>query len=291
MKQFLSLWLFLSCSLHRALSVDSVVVFSEIHYHPATNEVATEWIELHNQMAIDIDLSAWFLEDSIDYTFTEGTIIPGGGYLVVASDPVTLRAATGATNIVGPFIGRLNNSDARIELRDRNDRLMDRVEYRDRGKWPVAPDGSGATLAKRDPNTTSGSPENWTSSVVLGGTPGRRNFPEATPPQDYSLIPFDALWRFEAPEPTWARPGGNRVSMTTPGPAGTARRSFRIGLSTATQRRSAAPTARSLAPPRRRIETAQAAEHWLFGARPCKTCKCLAVADSMAPPREPSVCG
>jgi hypothetical protein len=41
-----------------AAAVDSVVVFNEVHYHPATNEVASEWVELHNQMAVDIDLSA-----------------------------------------------------------------------------------------------------------------------------------------------------------------------------------------------------------------------------------------
>src|SRR3954465_7585347 len=90
-------------------AVDSIVVFNEIHYHPVTNETANEWIELHNQMAIDIDLSAWSLEGGIQYTFAEGTIIPGGGYLVIASNPSALRAASGVANVVGPFTGRLNN--------------------------------------------------------------------------------------------------------------------------------------------------------------------------------------
>src|SRR5262245_44039553 len=82
-----------------------VVLFNDIHYHPATNEFANEWIELHNQMAIDIDLSAWSVRGGVDFTFAEGTIIPGGGYLVVAIDPVALRNATGLTNVVGPFAG------------------------------------------------------------------------------------------------------------------------------------------------------------------------------------------
>ena len=43
----------------RAAFADSVVVFNEIHYHPATNETALEWLELHNQMSIDVDLSGW----------------------------------------------------------------------------------------------------------------------------------------------------------------------------------------------------------------------------------------
>ena len=52
-----------------ALAADSVVVFNEVHYHPVTNEAASEWVELHNQMAIDIDLSAWELTGDIAYTF------------------------------------------------------------------------------------------------------------------------------------------------------------------------------------------------------------------------------
>src|SRR5258705_6463960 len=96
-------------------AADSVVVFNEINYHPATDEAAGEWVELHNQMAIDIDLSAWFLDGDIRYTFAEGTIIPGGGYLVVAADVAAVRAATGLTNVPGAFIGRLNNATGNLE--------------------------------------------------------------------------------------------------------------------------------------------------------------------------------
>lgn len=197
MRRIAALYLLLLCGT-RSFAVDSVVVFNEINYHPATNEAAQEWIELHNQMAIDIDLSAWRIAGQVEYMFAEGTIIPGGGYLVIASNPAALQASTGATNVVGPFSGRLNNSMGSLRLRDRNDRLMDEVEYRDGGKWPVAADGSGATIAKRNQDATSGSPENWTSSVVARGTPGERNFPAATQRQRRTLVPFNALWRFDA---------------------------------------------------------------------------------------------
>jgi hypothetical protein len=177
---------------------DSVVVFNEVSYHPATDESANEWIELHNQMSIDIDLSGWHIEDGVNFTFVEGTIIPGHGYLVVASNPSALQALAGITGVYGPFTGSLNNGGEKLELRDRNERLMDRVEYGDSSKWPLAADGSGATLAKRDEDTaTSAEPEHWTSSVVTGGTPGRRNFPD-TSVLSRSLIPMNTLWRFEA---------------------------------------------------------------------------------------------
>ena len=61
MFRLLSSFLFFLCFgsalvLSRALA-DSTVVFNEIMYHPATNEPALEWIELHNQMAVSMDIS------------------------------------------------------------------------------------------------------------------------------------------------------------------------------------------------------------------------------------------
>jgi hypothetical protein len=192
----LCLGILVSC-VTRAAASDSVVVFNEVSYHPATDESANEWIELHNQMSIDIDLSGWHIEDGVNFTFIEGTIIPGHGYLVVASNPTALQAATGLTGVYGPFTGSLNNGGEKLELRDRNERLMDRMDYGDSSKWPLAADGSGATLAKRDQDSTSAEPEHWTSSVVTGGTPGGRNFPDAVTVVR-PLIAMNTLWRFEA---------------------------------------------------------------------------------------------
>jgi hypothetical protein len=46
-------------SLRCAASPDSVVTFNEVHYHPKDSVAESEWLELHNQMAVRIDLSGW----------------------------------------------------------------------------------------------------------------------------------------------------------------------------------------------------------------------------------------
>jgi hypothetical protein len=66
---------------------DSTVVFNEIMYHPAVDEPSFEWIELHNQMSVNMDLSNWSLGAGWEFRFPEGTILRGGGYLVVALNP------------------------------------------------------------------------------------------------------------------------------------------------------------------------------------------------------------
>ncbi len=155
---------------------DSVVVFNEIMYHPADNESQMEWIELHNQMAVDVDLSDWSLSGGVDYTFPNGSIILGGSYLVVAVSPASLEMVTELTNVYGPFTGRLSNSGEKLELRDNSGRIMDELSYKDSGLWTIAADGSGASLSKIHPNIASTPSENWTASSEVNGSPGFENF-------------------------------------------------------------------------------------------------------------------
>ncbi|MCZ6795013.1 MAG: lamin tail domain-containing protein [Planctomycetota bacterium] len=183
-KRIHELWvLALVASTCRTAGADSTVVFNEIMYHPASREAELEWVELHNQMAVDMDLSGWTLGGGVAYRFPEGTVVDGGGFVVVAISPTALEAASGFAGALGPLEGRLDNSGERLELRDNNHRLMDRVSYRDGGTWPVKPDGSGLSLAKRDPGAASRPASEWTSSAGVGGTPGAENFPvgEARP--------------------------------------------------------------------------------------------------------------
>ena len=160
-------------------AVDSVVTFNELQYNPAGSIEQNEWIELHNQMAINVDLSGWQLTDGIDFTIPEGTIIPGGGFLIVAKDPANLALA--GLNVVGPYTGSFSNGGENVELRNRSNRLMDEFDYGDSGQWPVGPDGSGATLAKISNHLLSSKSSSWRSSFQLGGTPGQANFSEEVP--------------------------------------------------------------------------------------------------------------
>src|SRR6266536_686722 len=181
-----------------AVFADSTIVFNEIMYHPASNEPALEWLELHNQMAVNMDLSGWSLDGGVQFKFAEGTVVPGGGYLVVAVAPPALAAVTGYTNAYGPFVGRLSNSGERLELRNNNQRLMDWVEYGTDGDWPVGPDGGGVSVAKFNPNAASHPATNWTASAQIGGTPGASNFagPNATATNTILVNMADA-WKYQ----------------------------------------------------------------------------------------------
>ena len=154
---------------------DSVVTFNELNYNPSSGDSGGEWIELHNQLSVDVELSGWRLAEGVDYEFAPGTTIGGGEYLVIAKDPAAFEAAFGVSGVLGGFTGSLSNGGETVHLLDLNDRVMDELIYDDAGQWPVAADGSGATLAKIDEHLGTGDPNSWTFSSNVGGTPGSDN--------------------------------------------------------------------------------------------------------------------
>ncbi len=154
---------------------EAVVTFNEIHYHPAAGQTSGQWLELRNQHAVDVDLSGWRLDNGVDFVFPSGTKIEGSGYLIIAADPAAFMAATGVA-AVGPFKNALAEGGEKVTLKNHNGRVMDELSYKDCWPWPVAADGSGATLAKIAELTASAEPRNWRASLAYGGTPGDYNF-------------------------------------------------------------------------------------------------------------------
>lgn len=193
-----------------AIARDSVVVFNEVHYQPSGDDSTLEYVEVHNQLAARVDLSNWLIGGDIHFDFPEGTVLDGGGYLVVAKDPAALAAATGFGNALGPYDGFLSNSGRPLLLYNNNRsfrslpggagspgevtdelegrRIMDELDYSDTYPWPVGPDGSGFTLAKRDPATGTAHPDNWTTSAQFNGTPGSANTFTATTEVSFNEI-------------------------------------------------------------------------------------------------------
>jgi hypothetical protein len=199
-------------SLEQRLVLDSTMTFNEIMFNPATTDESLEWIELYNQMSVNLDVSGWSISGGVGFQFPEGTIIGGREHLLVAADPVAFQTETGISGALGPYSGSLSNNGELLELHNNSDRLMDTVDYGDNYPWPVAADGSGATLAKLSGGGLSGDAESWTFSPQVGGTPGETNFVnEVQQVRQESLVQFDDVWTYSDtgndPGAGWQDPG------------------------------------------------------------------------------------
>lgn len=187
-----------------AAAPDCVVTFNEIHYAPAAG--GAEWVELHNQFSIPVDVGGWRLTGGMDFTIPDGTTMQPGAYLVISN------AAGSPIGALGPFAGILDNAGEEIRLNTRHGRLMDRVSYDNTGAWPSLT--SGATLAKASPLSASEPPQSWAASAQSGGTPGAENFPlPPAPAAAAQRIAFTAgsHWKYE---PTGATPPANWTALT-----------------------------------------------------------------------------
>ena len=203
------------CLLALSSHVEGFVI-SEINYHPPVGQETLEFIEISNDSLTPQDLSGYRFVDGIRFEFPEGTILEGGGILVLCADADAVTAHYGIENVIGNFEGKLDGGGERLTIVNHADREVLSVRYNDQGKWPVDPDGSGHTLVIQSVYKDSSEPENWVKSPELGGSPGRPNFPEAREPEYEVVVFVDAGedWRymkgteaFSDPPLAWAQSG------------------------------------------------------------------------------------
>ncbi|MFA7331696.1 MAG: lamin tail domain-containing protein [Candidatus Delongbacteria bacterium] len=154
------------------------VVINELHYNPPTSQGDDnfyEFLELVNTGAAEVDLGGWVLS-GVAHTFAPGTLIPAGGYLVLAKDAATIQTAYGLTGVVQWGSGNLDNGGELVRLQDAAFAVVDEVLYDDTAEWdgPLA-DGGGSSLELKNPALNNNTVSSWGASSTALGTPGAQN--------------------------------------------------------------------------------------------------------------------
>ncbi|MEX2186351.1 MAG: lamin tail domain-containing protein [Pirellulales bacterium] len=182
----------------RALLAANVMI-TEIMYHPQSENVRDEFIEIYNAEPAAVNLSGWRISDGVDYTFPLGTTVGAGQYLAVAADVARFEFNYPAVgNVVGGWSGSLSNGGETVELEDASGNRASRFTYSDEGDWATrevalgtpggydgwrwnAPhDGFGKSLELVNRSKSNDSGQNWAPSIPNGGTPGSVNSVNAT---------------------------------------------------------------------------------------------------------------
>jgi hypothetical protein len=153
------------CSQRTSLAI------SEIMYHPTNS--ALEFVEIFNSRGEPQDLSGYQLGGSINFTFPPGSVIAGGGFVVVAKSPADLQGAYGLANVLGPYEDNLSNNNGTVRLINQAGGVFLEVNYDTVPPWPVSPDGAGHSLVLARPSYGESNPLAWAASDSVGGSPGR----------------------------------------------------------------------------------------------------------------------
>jgi hypothetical protein len=195
MKQFIRfpVWLVLACAGWEVACGQGVVI-NEIMYHPSSEMVQHEFVELHNLGPTNVTLTGWRISAGVDYAFPSNQTIAAGGYLVVAADVAAFQLRyPGVSPVVGGWDGILSNSRNSIELENAAGDQVDRVTYADEGdwatrvlrpdpragrlgwEWEALADGLGSSLELINPAMPNEHGQNWAASTTPQGTPGAAN--------------------------------------------------------------------------------------------------------------------
>lgn len=178
------------------------LLLSEVMYRPVLEEDVVErheFVEIHNPEARDVPLDGWSLGGSVDYEFPAGSVVPAGGYVVVAARREALLAISryqlDPGQVYGDWAGELGNGGGTVVLFGPEERISDAVTYDDEAPWPEAADALGASEPWLRPEllpleqhrylghslervsfaVDAAEVENWDASPLDQPSPGRAN--------------------------------------------------------------------------------------------------------------------
>jgi len=178
------------------------LIVSEIMYHPLeigpTTRENLEFLELKNTGTNALDLSGIIFTAGIEFTFTNGTGLAPGQFFVLGRNAAALSNHYPGLVVHGIYSGRLNNDGEVLTLRHALGGVVLSFDYKNSGRWPLAPDGHGFSLVPRtlSANPDHGSPSHWRASANPGGSPGADD-PSATIPP---VLVNEALTHPELPD-------------------------------------------------------------------------------------------
>lgn len=159
------------------------VVISEVHYNPGSN--GTEFVELQNLAANDVDVGGWKIEGT-GHTFAPGTIIEAGDFLVLCGTTNLTAEQFRASNNVPAAVPvvchafTLQNDGESLRLVKPNvpatnaPIFVDRVRFNNNAPWPTEADGAGFSLQRRPAGAFGNDPAHWRTGLPAT-SPGRTN--------------------------------------------------------------------------------------------------------------------
>lgn len=165
------------------------IVINEIMFNPISDNDDDEFVELHNRGASAADVGRWSFTAGLNYVIPPGTVIPAGGYLVIARNAARLRgnySQLNTTNTIGDYDGQLGNSGERLALgmpdynvttngsilvTNINYIVVDEVTYGEGGRWGNWADGGGSSLELVDPRSDNRQASSWEDSDTPADVP------------------------------------------------------------------------------------------------------------------------
>ncbi|MFM9984514.1 MAG: CotH kinase family protein [Flavobacteriales bacterium] len=156
--------------------IENAMQVSEFMYNPDGAANCGDWLELHNTLDVDLDLSGMYIKDANyfnKYEIPLNTTLEPGEFLVIAADTsLFAQQYPNVENVIGPLDFSLSNGGDQIRVFDFHNTPLIEIHYLDESPWPANTDGTGRTnefdLTATDQNLAI----NWFGGCI-GGSPAQ----------------------------------------------------------------------------------------------------------------------
>lgn len=167
----------IEASFHPAQDFRGLRVTEVMFNPPKLNEVdgdQFEFIELKNTGLSTLDLGGVSFSAGIGFTFTNGTFLRPGGFVVLAANATNFASKYPGVPIQGWYTGKLDDAGETLTLTTPAGATIVSFAYDDAAPWPTSCDGQGYSLVLADADSSGdlNNPASWRASSMLGGSPG-----------------------------------------------------------------------------------------------------------------------
>ena len=149
--------------IYNGLSAD--ILFTEINYNDPSNSDSLEYIEIYNNGNSSANIGGYQFTEGVDFTFSPGTIINAGEFLVIAKDSALVNSVYGIQGCLQWTNGGLKNSGEDILIQNSLGDSIAYVDYDDISPWPTKADGNGPSMVFCDKSVNNNDGANWSLSL------------------------------------------------------------------------------------------------------------------------------
>lgn len=155
--------------------VSNPIAITEMMFDPDTQSGSGDWIELHNNTDVAVNLSHWKIKDSNyfnTYTFPEGSTLAPNGYAIVATDVSAFQMAyPEVESVFGPMVFSLGNTSDEVFLLKPNDHSVVEYGYSDQDGYSLMCSSGCGHSRGHDSASANYSPSEWYLECE-NGSPG-----------------------------------------------------------------------------------------------------------------------
>jgi hypothetical protein len=159
------------------------VVINEISYSQIDEYKSGDWIEFYNNSGETIDLTNWTFEDSSTdndaFLFPPNTKFEPRQYIVLVKNKDAFKVVyPNVESIYGNLNFGLSKNGESLKLYDNSGNIVDFVNYKPDGPWPILNASNSINLIDVELNNNQGA--SWKESDIIKGSPGFDNTGLAT---------------------------------------------------------------------------------------------------------------